>query len=348
MWRILVIMLILPLHGCYYMQAASGQWEVLRKREPLSEVIAAADTDAILKSRLELLSDARDFSVAVLKLPDNDSYRTYTELSRDYVVWNVFAAPEFSLQPKAWCFPVAGCVNYRGYFKEQAANAEAQRLAAAGFDVYVGGVSAYSTLGKFDDPILSTMLRYDDTQLVATLFHELAHQLIYVKGDTAFNESFATVVEEIGVNRWLSQRRQLDQLTEYRQRRAVSQSIMNRVELARNELDVIYRAQRTTEEKRVAKRVRLQQLASKVATELRSANRDASGWEGVVLDNARLIPLALYQNWVPAFRVLLSACEQDIDCFYAAVRGLAEDAFTVRTVRLERLLQQSKALDSTG
>ena len=156
--------------GCYYMQAAGGQWEVIRKREALEDVIEDPDTSPELAARLSLLDEARDFSVVALGLPDNKSYRTYTDLERDYVVWNVFAAPEFSLTPKQWCFPVAGCVSYRGYFSREDAIAQSGRLADDGYDVAVGGVAAYSTLGNFSDPILSTMMRWDDVDLVAVLF----------------------------------------------------------------------------------------------------------------------------------------------------------------------------------
>ncbi len=196
MVRILFLMIfIAPLGGCYYMQAAAGQWEVIRNREPVADVINDADTPSELVERLRIVDAARDYSIEQLGLPDNKSYRSYTDLERDFVVWNVFAAPEFSLQPKRWCFPVAGCVSYRGYFKKESAIRESERLADKGFDVAVGGVVAYSTLGKFSDPLLNTMMRWDDVRLVAVLFHELAHQVVYVKGDSGFNESFATAVE---------------------------------------------------------------------------------------------------------------------------------------------------------
>jgi len=203
---LLLLFLCVPLTGCYYMQAASGQWEVMRKRQPIAEVIKDSETSPELAARLRLLDEARDFSIEILGLPDNKSYRSYADLERDYVVWNVFAAPEFSLTPKQWCFPVAGCVSYRGYFSKEDALRDSKRLSDDGFDVAVGGVAAYSTLGKFNDPILSTMMRWDDIDLIAVLFHELAHQVVYVKDDSAFNESFATAVEEIGVKLWLETR----------------------------------------------------------------------------------------------------------------------------------------------
>jgi predicted aminopeptidase len=190
-----------------HMQAIRGQIEVMHARQPIPEVIADEESPDELRKRLATVQEARDFAVEELLLADNKSYRSYADLGRDYVVWNVFAAPEFSLEPKTWCYPVAGCVAYRGYFAEEAARKKAQTLSDDGFDVAVGGVSAYSTLGRFSDPVLNTMMRWPDTQLIATIFHELAHQKLYVKGDTEFNESFATAVADIGIKRWLAKSR---------------------------------------------------------------------------------------------------------------------------------------------
>jgi len=200
------------------MQAARGQLDVMSKREPIDKLIEAPDTPEELAARLRLVSEARQFAIDELLLPDNDSYRSYADLGRDYVVWNVFAAPEFSLDPKTWCFPIAGCVAYRGYFSEDAARRKADQLAEDGLDVAVGGVPAYSTLGRFDDPVLNTMMHWEDADLVATIFHELAHQVLYVKNDSAFNESFATTVEEIGIERWLTSRDQGGDFNDYNRR----------------------------------------------------------------------------------------------------------------------------------
>ena len=199
---LLGICFLLP--ACYYVQATRGQIEVLSKRQPIDEVLASPETAEELGRRLRLVQEARQFSIDELYLPDNKSYRSYSDLERDFVVWNVFAAPEFSLEAREWCYPIVGCVSYRGYFSEEAANGEAAKLRRKGFDSAVGGVPAYSTLGNFNDPVLNTMMRWDDVKLVSTLFHELAHQVLYIKDDTAFNESFATAVEEIGIERWLA------------------------------------------------------------------------------------------------------------------------------------------------
>src|SRR5437764_9555940 len=195
--------------GCgtlYLMQAASGEWQVLRRRVPIDTLLADPHTPPALRAHLEEVRAAREFASGELGLPQSGSYRSYADIGRPYVVWNVVAAPEFSVSPKRWCFPVAGCVAYRGYFREQRAREFAAALAVRGFDVSVDGVPAYSTLGRFADPVLSSMLRYGDDELAATIFHELAHQLLYVRGDSEFNEAFATTVEDAGLERWLNSR----------------------------------------------------------------------------------------------------------------------------------------------
>ena len=322
--RLLVLMLCLSTSGCYYLQAAAGQWQVLKKREPIETVIEDTSTPTQLVERLMLVQEARTFSVDELALPDNKSYRSYADIERDYVVWNVFAAPEFSLEPRRWCFPVAGCVSYRGFFSRQAAYDESARLAKKGFDVAVGGVSAYSTLGNFDDPVLSSMLRWDDLQLVAVLFHELAHQVLYVKGDTGFNESFATAVEEFGMQRWLSSRGQHDDIKAYRERRELRQDLMALVASARDDLSTVFAAADSDEDKRHRKRARLEQLAGVASTRLEQSGRDPASWLRGELNNARLVSMALYEGRLPAFRALLANCDEDIRCFYAQAEDLAK------------------------
>jgi predicted aminopeptidase len=324
MIRLVVLALCcLSLHGCYYVQAARGQWEISRSRVPIAEVIGDEDTAPELASRLELVREARDFAVAELALPDNDSYRSYADIERDYVVWNVFAAPEFSLRPKTWCFPVVGCVSYRGYFRKQDAEREAQRLQTDGYDVAIGGVSAYSTLGKFRDPVLNTMLRWDDTRLVAVLFHELAHQVLYVKGDSGFNESFATAVEEAGLQRWLAARGMQSEMAEYEARRTLRRHLMSLVAAARDDLERIYAAEIDVEEKRRRKAARLEALQEAIGSRLEEEGREPGNWLAGELNNARLVPMMLYEGRLDEFRELLAACAEDMPCFYESARELA-------------------------
>ncbi len=327
-WRTAALLLFLAasasLGGCYYLQAANGQWQVMNRRVPIGEVIADDATAAQLAARLRLVREAREFSIIELALPDNGSYRSFADIDREFVVWNVFAAPEFSLEPRRWCFPVAGCVSYRGYFSEQAARRQAKRLAARGYDVAVGGVAAYSTLGRFDDPVLSTMMRWDDLRLVAVLFHELAHQVLYVKGDTALNESFATAVEEFGVQRWLTARGQHEQIDRYRSRRVFRAELMALVADARRDLRRLYAQPLQDDEKRRLKRQRLDRLRHDLDARLEASGRGESNWPGDELNNARLASLALYDRHLPAFRALFGQCGEEFRCFYERANEIAD------------------------
>ena len=311
------------LSACYYIQAARGQLEIMNKREPIDEVINAGDTPAELSRRLELVKEARRFSIDELGLPDNDSYQLYADIERDYVVWNVFAAPEFSLEAKSWCFPVAGCVNYRGYFSEDAARRKAEQL-RSDYDVAVGGVVAYSTLGKFSDPVLNTMMRWEDTDLVAVMFHELAHQVLYVKGDSGFNESFATAVEEFALERWLSSRDQEGELSRYQERRENRERLMKHVQQARLDLEAIYSSSIGDDEMRLQKKDRIDRLTADLNNELEQSDRESPTWLSEGLNNARLASLSLYHDRLPEFRTLLANCDDDLECFYESARRLAE------------------------
>lgn len=322
--KLTLVVVLLQMSGCYYMQAASGQMEIVRKREPIEEVVAAADSSPELIARLQLINDARQFSIDVLGLPDNDSYRSYADLERDYVVWNVIAAPEFSLRPKTWCYPIVGCVSYRGYFSEDDARNLADDLLADGYDIAFGGVAAYSTLGKFDDPILSTMMRWGDDELVAVMFHELAHQVLYVKNDTGFNESFATAVEEFGMQRWLASRGQLDGLSAWRERRELRSEFASLIAAARLDLNEIYAQDSDEQNKRRRKNARMDALAAAAKTLFAKADSKAPAWLDTELNNARLVATTLYHGRLPEFRTLLADCDRDLSCFYKAARTLAD------------------------
>jgi len=316
------------LTGCYYTQAVRGQLQILHRSEAIEELVAQPDTPAELAWRLRLVESARDFSVAELGLPDNDSYRNYADLGREFVVWNVFAAPEFSVRLREWCFPVAGCVGYRGYFAKERARRKADELRAEGLDVAVGGVPAYSTLGRFDDPVLNTMLRQDDVELVAMMFHELAHQVLYVKDDTTFNESFATVVEEAGIDRWLQLHGHADDYEAYRQRREFREHIVGLVDSARTELESLYRMPVATSEMRRRKAVRLDRLSAELREAFAQSAREAPDWVTQDLNNARLASMALYNDRVPEFRSLLEGCGGKLSCFYEAASELAQNQDT--------------------
>ena len=331
--KVLTIVLLLAglsiLPGCgslYLLQAARGQAQILVDRRPISEVVADPNTPASVRDTLTEVSAARDFASQTLGLPDNRSYRVYADIRRPYVVWNVVAAPEFSVSPKVWCFPVAGCVTYRGYFRQKAAQAYADKLAAAGYDTVVGGVPAYSTLGHFDDPILNTMLPYGRDELAAIIFHELAHQLLYVPGDSAFNEAFASTVEEAGLARWLTVKGRAADIENFHRGEAHAREYSQLLAQARRDLARLYDAKMPQDQMRAAKQLRMTALADAIrATEKRFGVPSGYGpWLIKGINNAELASVATYEDCMPGFRRLLAQRDGDLPRFYAAVRALAK------------------------
>lgn len=311
----------------YYWQTVRGHWQILDRARTLDEVIADPQTDAALRQRLGQARQLRQFAVAALALPDNGSYTRFSRLDRPFAVWNVVAAPEFSLTPYRWCFPVTGCVTYRGHYTLDGANREAGQLAAAGFDVQVQGIPAYSTLGWFDDPLLSTFIHYPEVELARLMFHELAHQVVFIKGDTAFNESFATAVEQIGVERWLDERGTSAQRAAWQaaqQRRSDFLALLRR---CRDRLEALYREPGDAATKRAAKAG----VFDALRREYRHL-RDGS-WGGFAgydrwferpLGNGHLAAVAAYNGWVPAFRQLHREAGSDLPRFYAAVARIGQ------------------------
>ena len=328
------------LTGCgtpYLMQAASGEWHVLHERVPIDKVIADPQTPPQVREHLEQVRGAREFASHELGLPDNDSYRTYADIGRTFVVWNVVAAPEFSVAPKHWCFPIAGCVAYRGYFHEPSAREFALALEIQGFDVAVDGVPAYSTLGKFADPVLSSMLRYGDDDLVATIFHELAHQLLYVRDDSEFNEAFATTVETVGLERWLAHRGETARMHAFREDQERERAMVKLLSSTRARLKELYAAPLPRDEMVVKKAEAFTQLSG----EIRALERREGvsiplyeQWIGAGLNNARLASVATYFECVPGFMRLLHEQQDSLPRFYDAVRKLAEQPQAERHARL--------------
>jgi predicted aminopeptidase len=324
----------LTLHGCsieYYWQGLTGQVDLLSRARPISEVIESTQ-DPALKDRLARAQAIRTFASRELALPDNRSYTNYADLGRPFVIWNVFAAPALSLTPLQWCFPVAGCVAYRGYFSEADARAEAARLAAEGNDVHIGGVPAYSTLGYFDDPVLSTFVRYREVELARLIFHELAHQIVYVKDDTAFNESFAVTVEEEGVRRWLAEEAKRRDAPEAARLRAdFERGRRSRAEFraliatARERLQAIYASKASDDEKRAAKAAVFAEMRAE--NERRRAASDGQTtfdrWFDAGANNAGIAAYGLYADRVPQFKAILEEEGGDLPRFYERVRMLA-------------------------
>lgn len=323
----------------YIAHVTHGQLALARAREPIDKVIVAPTTDARLAARLELARDARRFASQRLGLPDNRSYTTYVDLHRPYVVWNVFAAPRYSVDPVLHCFPIAGCVPYRGYYDESLAQAAAAKLEAQGDDVFVGGVAAYSTLGWFADPVLSSMLRWDDDELAGTIFHELAHQQIYVRDDTAFNESFATFVQREGLREWHAARGVAENDDRDRQR---DDEFVRLVLDLRERLRVTYAGLGDPHELEKSKRREFEDFRERYA-QWRDAHwpgdhaRDA--FVAAPLNNASLLPFGLYDEWVPAFAAAFRAAGSRWSDFYARVRVLAHLAAPARRAALMALAE---------
>ncbi|MEM9322749.1 MAG: aminopeptidase [Pseudomonadota bacterium] len=316
---------LLPLQGCYYVQAAQGHFKLMSAREPIETVVADVETPEAVRERLTVVTEARQFAIEELGLPDNGSYTSYVDLGRDYVVVNVFAAPEFSLVPKRWCHPFVGCMAYLGYYAAEDANDYAQRLAREGWDTTTSKVRAYSTLGRFRDPVLSTMIAGSEDATVSLVFHELAHQVIYVRGDTAFNESFATFVASEGLRRWRAQDGRAAPASLV-QRRAALRAAIARL---RDALSAVYDGELPEAEKRTRKAA----LFEAFATEWTALG----GRLPAPHNNAALAPIALYADRTAGFAGLLRASEGDLERFYAAVKVMGELEKPARDARLDAL-----------
>jgi predicted aminopeptidase len=341
--RVAVPLLALLLGGCstldYYAHLGQGQWHLLQARQPVERLLSDPATDPDLARRLSLSQQARDFASARLHLPDNRSYRLYADLGRPFVVWNVFATPEFSLDPELHCFPIAGCVAYRGYYQQGRARGAAALLHQQGLDTYIGGVEAYSTLGWFNDPLLNTMLRWSDERFIAVIFHELAHQQYYLPGDTAFNESFATFVEHEGLRQWHAARGETPPASDDRQR----QQFIELVLASRERLQQLYASNLPAESMRTAKQAEFERLRRDYRA-LRQREWGGKGrydaWVESPLNNAKLLPFGLYDQWVQAFARLFEREGRDWPAFYAAVAALGRLPEANRRAELESLLQK--------
>jgi predicted aminopeptidase len=336
-----------PLAGCgnvaYYAQAVGGHFDVMGAARPVGELLRDPASDPVLRKQLEDVQAIREFASRELALPDNNSYRSYADIGRPYVVWNVFAAPEFSLEPKSWCMLMVGCVNYRGYYAREKAERLAADLRLEGYDTYVGGVAAYSTLGWFDDPVLNTFLRHGTLEVARTVFHELAHQLIFVKNDSAFNESFATAVENEGMRRWTAGPAAAAQRSAYEAQRTRKASFAKLMRDYRKKFEALYATQSTDGPRRQAKAELLDALRRDYA-ELRAGPGGRPGDDRLPapdFNNARLVAFSLYNELVPAFEILLKQENHDLPRFYRRVTELAALDKEARCKALTGLLPPS-------
>jgi predicted aminopeptidase len=329
--------------GCtslgYYSHSIKGGLGILSRRRSIESLLADPTTPPELKKRLELVLEIRDFADRHLALPLGGSYRSYVDLERPYAVWTVVAAEELSVEPVEWCFLVAGCVSYRGYFTREKAERFAGKLGQKGLETDVGGAAAFSTLGWFSDPVLSSFVDYPEPELAGLVFHELAHQRLYVKDDTTFNESFATVVELESVRRWLLQDGREEALAAYRTAKRRQMEIADLVRTYREKLATVY----SQEEPVAWRRARKEELFE----DLRQAYRDLetswgepsrySAWFGDGLNNARLASLGAYYDLVPAFETLLGQADGDLSVFYDQAAALGKLTKAERRARLQKL-----------
>lgn len=319
--------------GCgslgYVAQSTSGHLGLTASAKPVSKWLEDDKTPPKLRDRLELSQRMRDFAVNELRLPDNRSYRSYADLKRPYAVWNVVAAPELSLDLRTWCFPVFGCAGYRGYFTVDEADALGDRLRGEGWEVSVYGVPAYSTLGWTDflggDPLLNTFIFHPEGELARLIFHELAHQVVYVKDDTQFNESFATAVERIGAGRWLATQAGDAARTQYEQIDSRRRAFRQLTRQTRERLDALFRSGATDDAKRQGKAALMAQMRADYE---RLKNERWGGYAGydawfAHANNATLAVQGAYDDLVPQFERLYEREGSDFDRFYAAVKRLA-------------------------
>lgn len=356
--------------GCktlgFYAQAIHGQYQILATQKPISRLVEDPSTPTSLKARFELLQALRIFAEKELLLPVDGHYLKYADLKRPFVVWNVEAAPEFSLEPKGWWYPFVGKLEYRGYFKEAEARKYAEWLKNRGYEVQVSGIAAYSTLGWFRDPVLNTFVFDPEPLFVETIFHELAHQRLFAAGDKDFNEAYATSVAREGVRRWLQLHGNPVALSSYETSLAQEDAFAALVAKTRARLECLYgdkrgedgkvRAGKFSPRALTAAQMRVEKQG--VFKEMRSQYRDMSGswdkassrdwWFSKSLDNAKLNSVAAYYDLVPAFEELLRRCHGQWGHFHREAERLADMDKKKRHVWLSELLQARQSGGTTS
>jgi predicted aminopeptidase len=357
-----LLVVVLGVSGChtlaFYGQAAKGQYQILAHQESIEKLMTAGDTPKQLKERFELLRDLRGFASNDLKLPIDSHYRKYVDVHRPFVVWNVEAAPELSMEPKTWWYPLLGSLEYRGYFSKAGATNYAGYLRKKGFDVSVGGVGAYSTLGWFKDPVLNTFIFEQDPDLAEIIFHELGHQRLFARGDTDFNEAFATTVGQEGARRWLKARGNALGLKEYSAHLERSDQFVHLVMSTRTKLETLYGDQRTEDgrvkasaKKNAASRDELRNRKKQILQEMQAeyarlkatwgGDMEYDGWFAHPINNAQLNSVAAYYDFVPAFEQMLAANGGDMDKFYKAAEQLSKKPKSERHEQL-RILARTR------
>ena len=337
---------LLLLSGCsqirYYQQSVGGQLDIIDRRVAIEELVEDETQDPQLRARLQRVTEFRSFAIEKLKLPQTGSYTVYANLERDYAVKNLFAAPEFSVELHQWCYPVIGCAAYRGYFDTELLANDDELFRARGFDTYIARIPAYSTLGWFDDPVLNTVIDWPDPQLAGLVFHELAHQKLYVEGDTVFNESFATAVEQAGVELWLAQQGNTSLVHRYRMHRDQQRRVVDLVKQIRGELELLYGKDMTEDAMRHAKQQQLEVARERYGALRREWQNDPGydAWFAGELNNARLGSVSAYHTYVDAFLALLAEENHNFDAFYMRAATISQLDAPARREYLLRLSMQ--------
>lgn len=338
------LFILLIVSGCsnlgYYLHSAKGHFAIMQKTQPISELIIDPETPEPLVKKLNLVLKIKNFAEQNLKLPKSDSYTVYADLERNYVIKNLVATEQFSINPIEWCYPFVGCASYRGYFEEDRLAEYKQTLERQGKDIYVGRVNAYSTLGWFSDPVLNTFINKVDYKLAGLIFHELAHQKLYISGDSAFNESFASAVQQAGTELWLQQKGDQEQLSQYRQYLINRIKVTGLISQGRQSLQTLYTSTKDLNALKVGKNRIIKSMQQDYLT-LSSTFKVADGyhyWFSKDLNNAKLASVATYHTLVPAFKNLLTYYDYNFEAFYKNVKQISELPEDSRKKCLEMLM----------
>ncbi|MFK7732109.1 MAG: aminopeptidase [Pseudomonadales bacterium] len=344
--KVILLLGVFLMAGCetvaWYGQAVSGQLSLLAKRQNIDRLLQRSDLDEDLRAQLLTVENLTNFAKQQLHLPVGKTFSSYVDLQRDasqnYVVWNVFAAPEFSVEPHYWCYPIAGCAQYRGYFNAEAAESYANKLRTKNLDVAVGGVAAYSTLGWFADPIISTFTHYPEQRLAALVFHELAHKVLYISDDTEFNESFASSVEAWGLQQWLKSQGREHELDGFESREEGRASFLVIIASLRDELESLYAEKNLDEGARRARKKQIFIRYQAKAAELTDPHFQR--WLASIDSNASLVPIQSYTRWTEGFTTLIKNNGGDLPAFYAAVKELGKLSPEQRVIELQNLTEK--------
>ena len=349
--KIRILLLLLPLlTGCadlgYYWHSAKGHMAIMDKRVDIDELIASPETDDKLKQRLELVKEIRQFAFERLALPESDSYSSYAQLDQPYALQNLFAAPEFSTRLITWCYPIAGCTSYRGFYEQQRLDDFVEGLKADNNDIHIGRVPAYSTLGWFDDPVLSSFINWSDHRLAGLLFHELTHQKIYIDDDSKFNESLATAVQQVGIRLWLLAHKDEAELDRFNRSLLYRRDVVLLIEEARNQLAELYATEASAEIKRQQKQALFAQLPEQYETVADAHDyRDGfANWFSRDFNNAKLASVSTYNALVPAFVKMIEAHHNDFEAFF----GYAEKVGDLEKAQRDLCLIAWQAGDATA